>query len=140
MIKIYTSLSFNRSSTSLYLGRNNAFEYSDVTSHCYFELETDRLDKKRLELAWNKLIKHLSLRTVIRKDNLSQIVLEHVEPYHIEYFDFTHKLNIEDEIFKVREQLEHQNFNPYQWPSFDIKYLDLPKNKVGYVLVLIIYF
>ena len=39
------------------LGRNNAFEYSDVTSHCYFELETDRLDKKRLELAWNKLIK-----------------------------------------------------------------------------------
>lgn len=77
---------------------------------------------------------------MIRKDNLSQIVLEHVEPYHIEYFDFTHKLNIEDEIFKVREQLEHQNFNPYQWPSFDIKYLDLPKNKVGYVLVLIIYF
>ena len=112
------------------LGRNNAFEYSDVTSHCYFELETDRLDKKRLELAWNKLIKkHLSLRTVIRKDNLSQIVLEHVEPYHIEYFDFTHKLNIEDEIFKVREQLEHQNFNPYQWPSFDIKYLDLPKKQ-----------
>lgn len=112
------------------LGRSGVFEFGDVSSHCYFELETEGLDVKRLESAWNKLIqKHLSLRTIIREDNLSQIALEHVDSYHIDYYDLTHSDIAKQEAIKIRKNLEHQNFNPYEWPSFDIKYLDLSPNQ-----------
>ncbi|HDJ2900557.1 TPA: amino acid adenylation domain-containing protein [Staphylococcus aureus] len=112
------------------LGRSGAFEFGDVSSHCYFELETEHLDVNLLESAWNKLIqKHLSLRTVICNDHLSQKVLRVVDFYNIEYIDLRQTNDNERQALKVREQLECQNFNPYKWPSFEIKYLDLSSQK-----------
>lgn len=125
----YDKFSLTEVQQAYILGRSGAFEFGDVSSHCYFELETENLDVNLLETAWNKLIqKHLSLRTVICEDQLSQKVLREVDFYNIEYIDLK-QTNDERQALKVREQLEHQNFNPYKWPSFEIKYLDLSPQK-----------
>ncbi|UXV29525.1 non-ribosomal peptide synthetase [Mammaliicoccus sciuri] len=126
----YDKFSLTEVQQAYILGRSGAFEFGDVSSHCYFELETEHLDVNLLESAWNKLIqKHLSLRTVICEDQLSQKVLKEVNFYNIEYIDLRQINNGERQALKVRNQLEHQNFNPYKWPSFEIKYLDLSSQK-----------
>lgn len=117
---------------SYLIGRSGTFDLGSVSSHCYFEMDTEWLEEGRLQDAWNVLIRmHPMMRAVICDDHLTQKVLEQVPEYVIATVDASHldKLVLETELREIRKTLSHQKFDPYQWPTYDIRYVKMPKNK-----------
>lgn len=65
------------------LGRKNSFEYGDVASHLYLELDYPALDSVKVQKIWNQLIdKHDMLRAIVLEDG-TQEVLRDVAEYPI---------------------------------------------------------
>lgn len=105
-----------------WLGRIEAFELGGVSTHSYFEIENKGLDVKRLNDAWNQLIKeHDMMRVIIT--NQFQVVLESVEPYEIEIIDLRNqKADLAKEgMESMRETMSHEILELDKWPVFDIK-------------------
>ena len=97
-----------------WLGRNEAFELGNIAAHGYLELDCDRLDLKRLNQAWQKLIlRHDMLRAVILPDGQQQI-LPTVPAYEIEVLDL-------QDLEVMREQMSHEVLPAEQWPLFRIR-------------------
>ncbi|MBE9033576.1 non-ribosomal peptide synthetase [aff. Roholtiella sp. LEGE 12411] len=97
-----------------WLGRNEAFELGNIAAHGYLELDCDRLDLTRLNLAWQKLIlRHDMLRAVILPDGQQQI-LTTVPAYEIEVLDL-------QDLEVMREQMSHEVLPAEQWPLFRIR-------------------
>ncbi|MDJ0598953.1 MAG: amino acid adenylation domain-containing protein [Crocosphaera sp.] len=97
-----------------WLGRNEAFELGNIAAHGYLELDCDRLDLTRLNLAWQKLIlRHDMLRAVILPDGQQQI-LPTVPAYEIEVLDL-------QDLEVMREQMSHEVLPAQEWPLFRIR-------------------
>jgi amino acid adenylation domain-containing protein len=97
-----------------WLGRNEAFELGNIAAHGYLELDCDRLNLTRLNLAWQKLIlRHDMLRAVILPDGQQQI-LSTVPAYEIEVLDL-------QDLEVMREQMSHEVLPAEQWPLFRIR-------------------
>ncbi|MBC1236572.1 non-ribosomal peptide synthetase [Nostoc sp. 2RC] len=97
-----------------WLGRNEAFELGNIAAHGYLELDCDRLDLTRLNLAWQQLIlRHDMLRAVILPDGQQQI-LSTVPAYEIEVLDL-------QDLEVMREQMSHEVLPAEQWPLFRIR-------------------
>lgn len=112
---------------SYLIGRSGAFKLGDYSSHCYFEMDCDILDRDRLENSWNEVIKiHDMMRAVVCDDNLHQRVLEEVPHYEIKKIDLTELSGdaLEESLLKIRHELEHQTFDLYKWPAYDIRYAE----------------
>lgn len=63
--------------TAYLLGRRGSFEYGDVASHLYLELEYPRLDGKKVQKIWNELItKHDMLRAIILQNGTQRVLKE----------------------------------------------------------------
>lgn len=93
------------------LGRRGAFEYGDVASHLYMELDYPSLDCMKVQDIWNRLIaEHDMLRAVI-SENGTQKVLKNVEKYHI---------YISAESEEIRNKWANKYFKTEMWPMFDI--------------------
>lgn len=106
-----------------WLGRNEVFEASGVSTHSYDELEVVGLDVARLERAWNKVVaKHEMLRAIIQPDGLQRILPE-VPPYRIACQDLggTPPEQAAQTLERVRAELSHQMLDLAQWPVFDIR-------------------
>ena len=96
-----------------YVGRNKEMILGGVSTHCYFEIESNDVDVNKLEKAWNHLIrKHPMLRAVITK-NGKQKILSEVEYYKI--------VTNADSEFIIRDIMSQQVFNIDEWPIFDIR-------------------
>ena len=107
-----------------YIGRNKEYMMGGISTHTYFEVETE-FDIKKLTDSLNILInKQPSLRTIfIDEDN--QKIMENVEKYHIEYEDcygFSRDM-VEHRIIDIREELSKTVLSPNIWPLFKIKAL-----------------
>lgn len=117
---------------SYLIGRSGVFDLSNVSSHCYFEMDTENLDEKRLQTSLNRIIKlHPMMRVVVCADNMNQRVLKETPEYHIRIEDFTHmsqKLT-EKGLSEIRDELSYQIFDPYTWPAYDFRYAKLKNNK-----------
>jgi amino acid adenylation domain-containing protein len=106
-----------------WIGRNEAFEFGNVSTHSYDELEAKDLDVERFQYAWQQLIKrHGMLRAVVRPDGQQQI-LEDVPAYEIRVLDLRDmdKEEMEASIRSTREELSHQILDVHSWPVFDIR-------------------
>ena len=102
-----------------WIGRDDAFNYSDVTTHCYFEMDCKDFDLNRAEQAWNELIAcHGMLRAVILKDGEHQKILEKTDYYKLKVHDA-----VDDETFisSLREEMSQKKIDIYTWPLFDIR-------------------
>ena len=105
------------------IGRDNgSLGASNVSSHVYFEMDTDDLDFERYQEAWRKVVeRHDMMRSVIYPNGQQQ-VLEHTPPFEVRYFDLSgesedRRQQVLDEI---REELR-QKIKPVDvWPMYDV--------------------
>ncbi|REK71298.1 non-ribosomal peptide synthetase [Paenibacillus paeoniae] len=106
-----------------WIGRNEAFEMGNVSTHSYDELEVEPIDTDRFQLAWNRLIqRHDMLRAIVTEDGMQQ-VLEHVPDYEIAILDMRGQSaeDAETAIAALRDEMSHQMLKTDKWPVFDLR-------------------
>ncbi len=111
-----------------WLGRNEVFEFGNVTTHSYDEMGTVNIDPARFERAWNKVVaRHDMLRAEILHDG-TQRILESVPNYAIDVLDLRHATpeQVDAGIDTVRAQMSHQMLDVHRWPVFDVRVTLLP--------------
>lgn len=109
---------------SYLIGSSGAVELGDVSSHCYFEMDTPVLDSSRLESSFNALVeRHPMLRAVVCEDGLTQRFLPQVPHYEIACLRCAAP-DGDQRVAAARDEMSHQRFDPTQWPCFDIRYVD----------------
>ncbi len=106
-----------------WLGRNDVFEFGNVTTHSYDEMETTDIDVARFQRAWNKVVaRHPMLRAEILPDG-TQHILQQVPEYTIRELDLTglSTEKVEQGIEQVRGEMSHQMLDVHRWPVFDVR-------------------
>jgi len=109
---------------SYWIGRLGGYELGNVSSHCYFEMDCERLDIENLERAWNELIiNHPIMRTVILSDGSGQVVLPRVDDYKITESVCGAAEDDNQEAFfaAIRQAMAAKNYDSSQWPLFELR-------------------
>ncbi|MEO7579557.1 MAG: amino acid adenylation domain-containing protein, partial [Massilia sp.] len=117
-----------------WLGRNEVFEFGNVTTHSYDEMETGDIDVARFQRAWNKVVaRHDMLRAEILYDG-TQRILESVPEYQVGVLNLQQATpeQLEAGIDTVRAQMSHQMLDVHHWPVFDVRVTLMP-NKTARV-------
>jgi amino acid adenylation domain-containing protein len=115
-----------------WLGRNEAFELGNTSTHVYLEFETSNLHVARLQRAWQRLVeRHPMLRAVVDADG-QQRVLKQVPPYRIAFADrgAATEVDAARQLEATRGEMSHQVFDAKRWPLFDIRVTHLPQERV----------
>ncbi|MEA5503584.1 amino acid adenylation domain-containing protein [Halotia wernerae UHCC 0503] len=105
-----------------FIGRNGAFEISNVACQGYTEFESQNLDLERYNLAWQQLIeRHDMLRAIVHPDGQQQI-LPQVPPYEISVVDLRGQSleQVTTQLQAIRQRMSHQVLPTHQWPLFEI--------------------
>ena len=106
-----------------WLGRQGLVELGQVSTHFYFEVDTEDIALDRLEEALQRVIaRHDMLRAVVQADGL-QRVLPQVPAYRIAADDLS---ALDDEaaqarLAATREALSHAVHPADQWPLFQVR-------------------
>jgi amino acid adenylation domain-containing protein len=119
-----------------WIGRNEAFELSNVANHIYLEIETVNVEIERFSKAWQQLIdRHDMLRVIVQPDG-QQRILENVPTYEIEVLDLRGKKPeiVTSQLLEIREHMSHQVLSTLAWPLFEIRAARLNENKVRFFL------
>lgn len=106
-----------------WVGRSPALELGGVSTHVYFELDSDGLDLDRAQDGLRKVIdRHDMLRAVIGADGV-QRVLPEVPPYAIATADLRGLPAAErdERLAATRREMDHQVLPADRWPLFDIR-------------------
>lgn len=118
---------------SYWIGRSGVYSLGNVSTHCYFEMDAQHLDIKRINNAWQRLINHHAMmRAVILPDGQGQKIHTGAAPYQIKVYDFqvAEQAEAETQLNNIRECMAHRKFNPDQWPLFDIRISLLGKGRI----------
>jgi amino acid adenylation domain-containing protein len=116
---------------AFWIGRASGFARSG-TAHSYNEVEIERLDLDRLELALRRVIeRHDMLRMIVHPDGEQQ-VLEKVPPYCLAKADLSAltTADADTELANWRDRLSHQMLDTARWPLFEIGACILGANRV----------
>ncbi len=98
-------------------GRSSNFEIGNINTHYYLELECHQLDPKRLEHAWNGVIKrHEMLRTKVYS-NASQQLMKKVPFFTIP----VRQIQSEQALETIRNKWSHHNYQLGTWPMFHLQ-------------------
>lgn len=111
-------------------GRNSGYEMGGISTHIYFEIETE-MDIHRLNMAINKVIaRHPMLRTIILPSGM-QKVLEEIPVYQILSKDlFDRNEEEKEECIQIeREKMSHHIFQTDKWPLFEIKSFEIDNTR-----------
>lgn len=114
------------------IGRSGTHNLGGVSTHCYFELDSENINLERLQATWNDMIKyHGMMRAVIFSDG-TQKILESVPEYEISISDISHldSKSAGIELDKVRDEMSHQVLSIEHWPLFDVRATIINKNKI----------
>jgi amino acid adenylation domain-containing protein len=113
------------------MGRSDAFELGNISTHVYIEANLSNLDVDKFSLAWNKLLKrHEMLRAVFSMDGFQRILAD-VPEYNILYNDLS-TLSSEqkgEQLDACRDEMSHQIISIDQWPLFDLRISRYDDNK-----------
>ncbi|WP_181280580.1 non-ribosomal peptide synthetase [Aphanothece hegewaldii] len=113
------------------IGRSDAYELGNVSTHGYREIETVGLSVEKVEQAFQKIIdRHDMLRVIINEDGQQQI-LEKVPLYEIKTIDLRNQ-DPEATLAEIRDHLSHQILKTEQWPLFEIVATLLDKNRIRF--------
>ncbi|MCR5170920.1 MAG: amino acid adenylation domain-containing protein [Desulfovibrio sp.] len=105
------------------IGRTGVYELGHVSSHIFFEFDSEDLDPARLERALNDVVRrHPMLRAVVPAEN-AQKVLESVPVYRIRVLDLVGRppAEAEMEMLAVRAEMSEQSLPLDRWPLFDVR-------------------
>lgn len=111
-----------------WVGRGTDFALGNVATHLYIEVDAPELDLKRLERAWQQVIKrHPMLRAVINPDGMQRI-LPTVPDYRFAKQDLRDldEAAVLRGLEHERERLSHQVLPSDQWPLFELAASLLP--------------
>ncbi|QCT03390.1 amino acid adenylation domain protein [Paenibacillus algicola] len=106
-----------------WIGRNDAFEMGNVSTHSYDELDVEDFDADRFESAWNRLIvRHDMLRAIVTDDGMQQ-VLKEVPFYQIPFIQLQElePEEVELKLASLRQEMSHQMLATNKWPVFDLR-------------------
>ncbi|MCJ8279620.1 MAG: condensation domain-containing protein, partial [Rivularia sp. ALOHA_DT_140] len=106
-----------------WIGRNQAFELGNVSTHGYREIETLGLSVERVEQALQQLInRHDMLRVIVESDG-RQLIIRSVPAYEIKTWDLrgSSEEEIDKELINLRDKLSHQVLSTDEYPLFDIQ-------------------
>lgn len=115
-----------------WIGRNGAFDLSNVATHAYTEIDCIDLDLERFEKTWQRLIeRHEMLRAIVQPDG-QQRILEQVPPYKIEVLDLQGKSPdiVAFQLAEIRDRMSHEVLPADQWPLFKFQAAQFSENKV----------
>ena len=110
-----------------WVGRSGQVELGGVSSHVYFEFESEPLDPERLSASFRRVVAlHDMLRAVIDVDG-HQRILETVPDYEIAVYDLTaaEPAHREAEMVRIRDEMSHQTFLSERWPLFDVRLIQV---------------
>lgn len=106
-----------------WIGRSDVMALGNTGVHAYIEIEQNGVDVKKLNVAFNHLLKrHDMLRMVIHADGEQQ-VLKTVPEYVISQTEFngSEDLSADAHLTNTRNEMSHRVFDTQQWPLFDIR-------------------
>ncbi|MBR6982292.1 MAG: amino acid adenylation domain-containing protein [Ruminococcus sp.] len=104
------------------IGRSGGYAFGDVSSHCYFEMDGEKISADRLEKAWNRLIEiHDMMRAVILSDGSGQKILETVPEYRIAAETVHDEAEFEEKFTEVRSEMAEKVYDSSCWPLFEIR-------------------
>ena len=115
-----------------WIGRNEAFDLSNVATHAYREIDCLNLDLERFNTAWQRLIERHDMLRAIVQPNGQQQILSQVPAYEIKVLDLRGE-NEEIREFRlaeIRNRMSHQVLPADKWPLFEICATRLPENKI----------
>jgi amino acid adenylation domain-containing protein len=105
-----------------WVGKMGIFSLGDVSTHCYFEIESHGLDVERLISCWQRLIEqHAMMRAVVAADGQSQRILEDVpvfEPQVTSIPENASPAEVEKILTATRNRLSHLVLPSDVWPLF----------------------
>jgi amino acid adenylation domain-containing protein/non-ribosomal peptide synthase protein (TIGR01720 family) len=104
------------------MGRNAQFEMGGISTHGYFEIET-QLDPQRLSTGLNRVIQRQPMLRALIYSTGEQQILAQVPEYRILVNDYSHLSSERQQqlIFEERERMSHAVFTTDQWPLFEFK-------------------
>jgi amino acid adenylation domain-containing protein len=106
-----------------WIGRNGAFELSNVATHSYREIDCDDLDLEKFNQAWQRLIeRHDMLRAIVQPDGQQRILMQ-VPAYQIQVLDLRGESPeiIATQLREIRDRMSHQVLPADCFPLFDIR-------------------
>ncbi|QKG83774.1 amino acid adenylation domain-containing protein [Kroppenstedtia pulmonis] len=107
-----------------FVGRSGAFELGRVSTHAYYEMESENMDLSRLGRAWQGVIRrHEMLRAVIMPSGEQRIMAEDEVPaYEIVETDLRGASPDEVNAYlqSVRDRMSHLVRPTEKWPLFEI--------------------
>jgi amino acid adenylation domain-containing protein len=118
-----------------WIGRNEAFELGNISTHGYREIEIIGFTVEQVEQALQILIqRHDMLRMIVQPDG-QQRILPQVPPFHIPTHDLRNQSPsvIESTLLELRDRLSHQIIPTDRYPLFDIQ-AALWANKVRFCI------
>ena len=106
-----------------WVGRQQAFDFGNVSIHFYTEVDCLRLDLERLERAWNQVVRRHDMLRAIVKDDGEQQILPEVEWYRIGINRLENLSEPEtlERLSQVRKRLSHSRRPTDEWPGFGIE-------------------
>ena len=115
-INRYEEFDLTEIQSSYLLGRNTAFELGGVGCHGYMEIEyNELLDKDKIEIAWNKVIKkHDMLRAIIYKNGKQKVQKD------VPFVEIEENFSIDEKELDLREKLANKQYKIGEWPMCDI--------------------
>ncbi|MCB0211209.1 MAG: amino acid adenylation domain-containing protein, partial [Anaerolineae bacterium] len=115
-----------------WLGRSEAFELGNISTHGYMEFDCWDLDVTRLNHAWQKLIeRHDMLRMIVLPDGQQQI-LETVPAYQIPVLNLIELAEAEqtERLTAIRQEMSHEILTADQWPLFNMRATRLDSRRI----------
>ncbi|MEM1366729.1 MAG: amino acid adenylation domain-containing protein [Cyanobacteria bacterium P01_H01_bin.15] len=115
-----------------WLGRSQAFELGNISTHGYREIEVAGISVKQVQDALRQLIlRHDMLRVVVNPDGQQQI-LESVPEYTVIQTQLSSAELSSPEHLALRDRLSHQVFVSEEWPLFEIEAAALPNGRTRF--------
>ncbi|MGH8603842.1 MAG: condensation domain-containing protein, partial [Gammaproteobacteria bacterium] len=106
-----------------WVGRQQAFDFGDVSIHFYTEVECRDLDIQGLEKAWNQVVRRHDMLRAIVKDDGEQQILPEVDWYHVRVNRLTNLSEQEtlERLGQIRGRLSHSRRATDEWPGFGVE-------------------
>ncbi|HHP7243528.1 MAG TPA: AMP-binding protein, partial [Elainellaceae cyanobacterium] len=114
-----------------WVGRNDVFELSNISTHAYAEIDVVNLDVRQFEKTLNRIIeRHEMMRAIIRSDGQQQI-LEEVPPYQVKVLDLraSDAETAHSQLMAIRDRMSHQILPIDQYPLFEFCAVQLSQSK-----------
>ena len=117
---------------SYWIGAQNVLSMGGVTTHAFCEVVCENLDLECLEYALNQVIAEQGMMRAIVQNDGQQRILKQVPHYAIAVHNVNEQ-EFESTLQNIRSEMEHERFNPSEWPLFKIEAVQCAEKTILFV-------